>query len=156
MSIKLNLNGASLSVDIAPETPLLWAIRDAVGLKGTKFGCGMGICGTCTVDIDGTAVRSCAIAVSDAQGAQITTIEGLGDEADPHPLQQAWIDEQVPQCGYCQPGMIMAAFAMLKDNPNPTDDDLRAQITNVCRCGTYGRIFKAIRRVADMRADVPE
>lgn len=149
MSISLNVNGETYDVDVAPETPLLWAIRDAVGLKGTKFGCGVGVCGTCTVDLDGLAVRSCSVPVSDAQGTQITTIEGLGNEDDTHPIQQAWIDEQVPQCGYCQPGMMMAAFAMLKANSKPSDEEIRAQMTNICRCGTYGRIFKAIRRAAE-------
>jgi isoquinoline 1-oxidoreductase alpha subunit len=149
MSISLNVNGETYEVDVAPETPLLWAIRDAVGLKGTKYGCGVGVCGTCTVDLDGIAVRSCSVPVGDAQGTQITTIEGLGNEEAPHPIQQAWIDEQVPQCGYCQPGMMMAAFAMLKTNPQPSDEDIRTQMTNICRCGTYGRIFKAVRRAAE-------
>lgn len=148
MSISLNVNGETYEVDVAPETPLLWAIRDAVGLKGTKYGCGVGVCGTCTVDLDGIAVRSCSVPVGDAQGTKITTIEGLGNEEAPHPIQQAWIDEQVPQCGYCQPGMMMAAFAMLKINPEPSDEDIRTQMTNICRCGTYGRIFKAVRRAA--------
>jgi len=156
MSISLNVNDETYEVDLAPETPLLWAIRDAVGLKGTKFGCGVGVCGTCTVDLDGIAVRSCSVPVGDAQGTQITTIEGLGNEEAPHPIQQAWIDEQVPQCGYCQPGMMMAAFAMLKTNPEPSDEDIRAQMTNICRCGTYGRIFKAVRRAAEQASSTSD
>jgi len=156
MSISLNVNGETYEVDVAPETPLLWAIRDAVGLKGTKYGCGVGVCGTCTVDLDGLAVRSCSVPVGDAQGTKITTIEGLGTEGTPHPIQQAWIDEQVPQCGYCQPGMIMAAFAMLKTNPEPSDAEIRAQMTNICRCGTYGRIFKAVRRAAAGTSEISD
>lgn len=152
MSIQLTINGKAHEVDVAPETPLLWAIRDAAGLKGTKYGCGVGVCGACTVEVDGNAVRSCSVQVGDVAGADITTIEGLGEDGS-HPLQEAWIAEQAPQCGYCQPGMIMAAKAMLKTTPNPTDEDIRNQITNVCRCGTYPRIAKAIKRAAKATAE---
>lgn len=149
MSIRLNVNGKPHEVDVAQDTPLLWAIRDAVGLKGTKFGCGVGVCGACTVEIDGVSIRSCSMPVGDAADMNITTIEGLGDKDSPHPIQQAWIDEQVPQCGYCQPGMMMATKALLSDNPQPSENDIREQITNICRCGTYGRIMKAIQRAAN-------
>ena len=148
MTVKLSVNGKDHEVDIAPETPLLWALRDVLGLKGTKFGCGVGACGACTVELEGMAVRSCAVATGDAEGMAITTIEGMPDQTGLHPIQQAWIEEQVPQCGYCQPGMIMAVSAMLKSTPNPTDADIAEQITNVCRCGTYVRIRKAIHRAA--------
>ena len=148
MTVKLSVNGKDHEVDVAPETPLLWALRDMLGLKGTKFGCGVGACGACTVELEGMAVRSCAVATGDAEGMAITTIEGMPDQSGLHPIQQAWIEEQVPQCGYCQPGMIMAVSAMLKSTPNPTDADIAEQITNVCRCGTYVRIRKAIHRAA--------
>ena len=148
MSIQLNVNGKNYKADVAQDSPLLWAIRDAIGLKGTKFGCGVGVCGACTVEIDGVPVRSCTMPVGDAADMKITTIEGLGDEGSPHPIQQAWIDEQVPQCGYCQSGMMMATKVLLTNNPQPSEDDIREQITNICRCGTYGRIIKAIRRAA--------
>lgn len=148
MTVKLSVNGKDHEVDVAPETPLLWALRDMLGLKGTKFGCGVGACGACTVELEGMAVRSCAVATGDAEGMAITTIEGMPDQTGLHPIQQAWIEEQVPQCGYCQPGMIMAVSAMLKSTPNPTDADIAEQITNVCRCGTYVRIRKAIHRAA--------
>lgn len=147
MSMTLNINGEDRSVDVAPDTPLLWVIRDAVGLKGTKYGCGVGVCGACTVEVDGNAVRSCSVTVKDVAASAITTIEGLSEDGS-HPLQQAWIEEQVPQCGYCQPGMIMAAKVMLQSNPSPSDADIRSQITNVCRCGTYPRITRAIQRAA--------
>lgn len=153
MSIQLNVNGKPHQVDVAPDTPLLWVIRDAVGLKGTKFGCGVGVCGACTVEIDGVSVRSCSVPVGDAAEMNITTIEGLGEKDAPHAIQQAWIDEQVPQCGYCQPGMMMATKALLSDNPQPSEDDIREQITNICRCGTYGRIMKAIQRAAKNTAE---
>lgn len=149
MSVVLKINGRLRELDVPADKPLLWAIRDDAALNGTKFGCGVGVCGSCTVNIDGTAVRSCAIACGDAAGTEITTIEGLGGT---HPLQDAWIAEQVPQCGYCQPGMIMAVNALLKTNPAPTDAEIDDQITNVCRCGTYPRIRRAIHAAAKAMA----
>lgn len=148
MSVQITVNGTDHEVDLDPQTPLLWAIRDALGLKGTKFGCGVGSCGACTVEVDGMALRSCAIATGDVAGMAITTIEGMPQDGGLHPIQQAWIEEQVPQCGYCQPGMIMAVSAMLKETPEPSDAQISEQITNVCRCGTYPRIRKAIHRAA--------
>jgi len=137
------LNGAPTTVDVDPSTPLLWVIRDHLGLTGTKFGCGAALCGACTVHVDGDAVRSCARMVDTVQGKRVTTIEGLAKSAR-RKLQRAWIDHQVPQCGYCQPGMIMAAAALLSQQPRPTDRDIDGAITNICRCGTYARIKKAI------------
>jgi isoquinoline 1-oxidoreductase subunit alpha len=138
------LNNQPVRYALEPETPLLWAIRDASNLTGTKYGCGTGDCGACTVDIDGKAVRSCQIAIGTIEGAFVTTIEALSRDRS-HPVQQAWVAENVPQCGYCQSGMIMAAAALLKITSNPTDEDIDAAITNICRCGTYPRIRKAIR-----------
>jgi aerobic-type carbon monoxide dehydrogenase small subunit (CoxS/CutS family) len=147
--ISLKINGESHAVDIDPSTPLLWVIRDAVGLTGTKFGCGIAQCGACTVHLDGAPARSCVIPVSVAIGKEITTIEGISDDGELHPVQQAWIDEQVPQCGYCQSGQIMAATALLESNPAPSDEDIdRAMAGIVCRCGTYPRIRKGIKRAA--------
>ncbi|PEQ12827.1 (2Fe-2S)-binding protein [Novosphingobium sp. PC22D] len=148
--MSLKVNGRERTVDVAPDTPLLWVLRDRLKLKGTKFGCGVGVCGSCTVHVDGMAVRSCSVAVSDVGDMAVTTIEGLaeGPEGTPGAIQQAWIEEQVPQCGYCQPGMIMAVAAMLETTPNPTDADIDDQITNVCRCGTYPRLRRAIHRAA--------
>ncbi len=137
------LNGAPAEVDVDPSTPLLWVLRDHLGLTGTKFGCGIAQCGACTVHVDGQAVRSCSYTIDSVQDAKVTTIEGL-TRAGPHPLQQAWIAQQVPQCGYCQPGMIMAAAALLAERPKPTTADIEASITNICRCGTYARIKQAI------------
>ena len=134
-----------------PQTPLLWALRDASNLTGTKYGCGSGDCGACTVDVDGRAVRSCQVTIASLEGTIVTTIEGLSRDRS-HPVQQAWAAESVPQCGYCQSGMIMAAALLLKNNPNPTDGDIDAAITNICRCGTYPRIRRAIRRAAAMTA----
>jgi isoquinoline 1-oxidoreductase subunit alpha len=145
--IKLIVNGETRDVDADPDTPLLWALRDHLNLTGTKFGCGVALCGACTVLVDGSAVRSCSFPVSAAEGSKITTIEGLSKDRS-HPLQQAWIKHQVPQCGYCQPGMIMAAAALLKEKPTPTDADIDAAITNICRCGTYTRIRAAIHAAA--------
>ncbi|MFD0847196.1 (2Fe-2S)-binding protein [Sphingosinicella sp.] len=144
---RFTINGNPVAFDLPADTPLLWALRDAMNLTGTKFGCGAGLCGACTVHIDGQAQRSCQVNIGDIEGTFVTTIEGLSKDGS-HPVQQAWIAEQVPQCGYCQPGMIMAAAAFLKDTPKPTEDDIKTGITNLCRCGTYPRIKKAILRAA--------
>jgi isoquinoline 1-oxidoreductase alpha subunit len=145
--VKVVINGTPREIDADPQTPLLWAIRDHAGLTGTKFGCGAALCGACTVHVEGRAVRSCSLPLAEAEGKRITTIEGLSPDRS-HPLQQAWIAEQVPQCGYCQPGMIMAAAALLAEIPKPTDADIDQAITNICRCGTYARIRKAIHAAA--------
>ncbi len=143
--IDLSINGQSKTIDVDPQMPLLWAIRDFVGLTGTKFGCGIAQCGACTVYMDGKPSRSCVIPTASAVDKKITTIEGLSENND-HPVQLAWIAEQVPQCGYCQSGQIMSAAALLKDNPNPTDEEIdQAMSTVICRCGTYPRIKKAIK-----------
>ena len=144
---KFTVNGNPVEFLMQPDTPLLWALRDAAGLAGTKYGCGAGLCGACTVHVDGKATRSCQVTIAELEGTFITTIEGLSDNRD-HPLQQAWIAAQVPQCGYCQSGMIMAAAALLKDKPNPSDDDIDTTITNLCRCGTYPRVRAAIHTAA--------
>ncbi|QFU77268.1 (2Fe-2S)-binding protein [Halioglobus maricola] len=142
------LNGENTNIDIEPDTPLLWVLRDELNFTGTKFGCGMGLCGACTVHLEGTAVRSCSLPISAVEGKAVTTIEGLAPGGD-HPLQQAWIAENVPQCGYCQSGQIMSAASLLASNPNPSDDDIDSAMSgNICRCGTYGRIRKAIKRAA--------
>jgi len=141
---RLTVNGQTQEVDVDPETPLLWVLRDTLGLTGTKFGCGIAQCGACTVHVDGVATRSCSAPVSAVEGSQITTIEGLSTNGVLHPVQKAWIAHDVPQCGYCQSGMIMAVAALLKDNPQPSDADINAAITNICRCGTYARIRMAI------------
>jgi isoquinoline 1-oxidoreductase alpha subunit len=147
-TITLRVNGGDQTIDVSPATPLLWVLRDTLGLTGTKYGCGIGECGACTVHLDGEAVRSCTVPVGQVDGRAITTIEGLSPDGD-HPLQQAWLAENVSQCGYCQPGQIMAAAALLATNPNPTDDDINAAMShNLCRCGTYQRIRRAIHRVA--------
>jgi isoquinoline 1-oxidoreductase subunit alpha len=144
----LQVNGSQKTVSVAPETPLLWVLRDTLEMTGTKFGCGAGLCGACTVHVDGSAARSCTTPVSQVAGKKITTIEGL-DPNGQHPLQQAWIAEEVPQCGYCQPGQIMAAAALLSKTPNPSDDEITQGMSrNLCRCGTYERIRKAIHRAA--------
>ena len=144
---RLTINGQAHTVDVAPDTPLLWAIRENVGLTGTKYGCGIAQCGACTVHIDGQATRSCQVPVSSVEGKKITTIEGLAANGKLHPVQQAWIDEDVAQCGYCQAGQIMAAVDLLARKPKPTDAEIAA-IGNYCRCGTYPRIRRAIRRAA--------
>jgi len=146
--MRLTINGSSIDVDVNPSTPLLWAIREQVGLTGTKYGCGMALCGACTVHVDGKAVRSCVVPVSAAEGKQITTIEGLATGGVLHKVQQAWLDHDVPQCGYCQAGMIMAVAALLKDTPQPTDADIDATITNICRCGTFQQVRAAIHAAA--------
>src|SRR6185295_12690197 len=148
MGITITINGRPETIDLEPDTPLLWAIRDTLGLTGTKFGCGMSLCGACTVHLNGRAVRSCTLPISEADGGTVTTIEGLSDGNTLHKVQQAWIDHQVPQCGYCQSGMIMAVVALLKDHPAPTDQDIDGGITNVCRCGTFVRVRLAIHSLA--------
>jgi isoquinoline 1-oxidoreductase alpha subunit len=148
---KFLLNGTEVSVDAPAEMPLLWVLRDKLGFMGTKYGCGMALCGACTVHIAGKAARSCVIPVSAVAGQQITTIEGLAVNDVLHPVQQAWVDEQVPQCGYCQPGMIMAVAAFLEEHPEPDDETINNSITNICRCGTYPRIRRAIYRAAQLR-----
>jgi isoquinoline 1-oxidoreductase alpha subunit len=145
--ITLKVNGKQHQLDVENDMPLLWALRDELGLTGTKYGCGIAQCGACTVHVDGNAIRSCSAPVSTLQGREITTIEGLSSDAK-HPVQQAWLAEDVPQCGYCQPGQIMAVSAFLKTNPAPTDAQIDESITNICRCGTYVRIRRAIHRAA--------
>jgi isoquinoline 1-oxidoreductase alpha subunit len=145
--LSITINGRTHQLDIEPETPLLWVIRDEIGLTGTKFGCGIAQCGACTVHVNGEAMRSCRIQVGDVAGKNVTTIEGLSADSR-HPVQQAWLAEDVPQCGYCQSGQIMAAVAFLKEHPQPTDADIDANLTNICRCGTYVRIRRAIHRAA--------
>ena len=148
----LNVNGARLQVDADPAMPLLWVLRDLLQLTGTKYGCGIAACGACTVRIDGQAVRSCVTPVGSVAGKAVQTIEGLGTSARPHALQAAWIAEQVPQCGYCQSGMLMAAAALLQHKPKPSDADIDEAITNICRCGTYQRVRAAIHRAARAKA----
>jgi len=150
--MRLTINGKSHEVDVDPNTPLLWVIREQVGLTGTKYGCGMAQCGVCTVHVNGAPVRSCVMPVSAAAGAKITTIEGLASGNKLHKVQQAWIKNEVPQCGYCQCGMIMAAAALLAQKPKPTDADIDAAITNICRCGTFQEVRAAIHDAANAKA----
>jgi isoquinoline 1-oxidoreductase subunit alpha len=145
---RLAINGKTQDVDVDPDTPLLWVLRDTLGLTGTKYGCGIAQCGACTVHIDGVATRSCSVPASAVEGNQITTIEGLSANGGLHPVQKAWIAHDVPQCGYCQSGMIMAVAALLKDKPQPSDAEIEAAITNICRCGTYAQIRAAIHTAA--------
>jgi isoquinoline 1-oxidoreductase subunit alpha len=145
---RLTINGQMHEVDVEPDTPLLWVLRDTLGLEGTKYGCGIAQCGACTVHIDGAAIRSCAMPVGAVAGKEIVTIEGLGGASGLHKVQQAWIEYDVPQCGYCQSGMIMAAAALLREKPQPSDADIDEAITNICRCGTYSRIRAAIHAAA--------
>lgn len=152
MKLKLEVNGTERTLDVDGATPLLWVLRDHLGMTGTKFGCGIGQCGACTVHVNGSATRSCVIPVEVLDGASITTIEGLSDQSR-HPLQQAWLEMNVPQCGYCQAGMLMAAAALLRDKPKPTDADIDTSMTNICRCGTYPRVRAAIHKAA---ASTPE
>jgi len=147
--MQLQINGQRTHADADPATPLLWVLRDQLNMTGTKFGCGIAACGACTVHVDGQAVRSCVTPVSAVQGKDIRTIESLGSAEQPHALQQAWIAEQVPQCGYCQSGMLMAAAALLAHTPKPTDADIDAAMSNICRCGTYQRVRAAIHRAAN-------
>jgi isoquinoline 1-oxidoreductase subunit alpha len=150
--ILISVNGQSKTADVDPKTPLLWVLRDTLGLTGTKYGCGIGQCGACTVILEGDAVRSCQTPVSRAAGKQVTTIEGLSKDRS-HPVQRAWIEEQVPQCGYCQSGQIMAAVVLLKEIPKPTNEDINdAMSGNICRCGTYHRIRRAVHRAAEIAA----
>jgi len=151
MSVSLVVNGMAHTVDVELETPLLWVLRDSLKLTGTKYGCGIAQCGACTVLIDGRATRSCSISLSEAAGKAITTIEGLSVDGT-HPVQLAWIEFDVPQCGYCQSGQIMAAVALLKRSPKPTDAEIDANMDNICRCGTYPRIRKAVHRAAELQA----
>ena len=144
-----SVNGRTHQVDVDPSTPLLWVLREQVGLTGTKYGCGIAQCGSCTVHVDGAAMRSCSVPVSSVEGRQITTIEGLASGGTLHKVQKAWIEHDVPQCGYCQSGMIMAVVALLKDKPKPTDADIDAGITNICRCGTYQQVRAAIHAAAN-------
>lgn len=146
---RFTVNGNPTEYQLAADTPLLWALREASNLTGTKFGCGAGLCGACTVHVDGVPQRSCQVSIGSIEGTFVTTIEGLSDDRS-HPVQKAWIEAQVPQCGFCQSGMIMAAAALLKANPNPTRADIRAAISNICRCGTYPRIETAILRAAEL------
>ena len=149
MAITITVNGQARSLDIEPDTPLLWAIRETLGLTGTKFGCGIAQCGACTVHVNGKAERSCIMPVSSVAGAAITTIEGLGAGGALNAVQQAWLDQQVPQCGYCQSGMIMAVSALLAEKPHATDEEVDTAITNICRCGTFARVRKAIQGLTD-------
>ena len=145
--IQFNINGSAQNVDVEPEMPLLWVLRDVLGMTGTKYGCGIAQCGSCTVHLDGNPVRSCVVPVSAAAGKRVTTIEGLSRDGS-HPVQKAWVAHEVPQCGYCQSGQIMAVAALLAKNPNPTDADIARDLTNSCRCGTYARIRPAIHAAA--------
>jgi aerobic-type carbon monoxide dehydrogenase small subunit (CoxS/CutS family) len=147
--LSLKVNGELFSVNVEPETPLLWVIRDTIGLTGTKYGCGVAMCGACTVHVNGKAVRSCVTRVSQVVGQEVTTIEGLEGR---HPVQEAWREGDVPECGYCQSGQIMAVAALLAKKPNPTDADIMREITNLCRCGTYHRVREAIHRAAQLAA----
>ncbi len=149
--LTLKVNGRTMEVDVEPDTPLLWVLRETIGLAGTRFGCGQGLCGACTVHLDGVATRTCVLPVSDVGTAEITTIEGLSAD-NSHPVQQAWTELDVPQCGYCQSGQIMAAAALLAENPLPSDADIDDAMTNICRSGTYGRIRKGIHRAARLAA----
>ena len=148
MAITMIVNGEERAVEVEPDMPLLWALRETLGLTGTKFGCGISACGACTVHLDGRAVRSCTLPISAANGKHVTTIEGLAQDGTLHQVQQAWITHQVPQCGYCQSGMIMAVAGLLAQIPNPTDDEIDAGLTNICRCGTFARMRAAIHEAA--------
>jgi len=147
----LTINGQQHEVDLDESMPLLWAIRDLLGFTGTKFGCGIGFCGACTVHVDGNVMRSCVTPVSAVKGKPVTTIEGIAKNGKLHPVQEAWSKSDVPQCGYCQSGQIMAAVALLKENPNPTDDEIREKMVNYCRCGTYLQIFAAVKEAAKLQ-----
>ena len=154
--IRLKVNGQAKQVDVPPDVPLLWVLREELQLQGTKFGCGIAACGACTVHVDGQAVRSCVYPVSAVAGHSVSTIEALGDSARGRALQQAWIAQQVPQCGYCQSGMLMSAAALLKAHPKPTDQQIDEAMTNICRCGTYPRVKAAIRQAAGLPAEMAQ
>jgi isoquinoline 1-oxidoreductase subunit alpha len=154
MTYSLTINGRQKTVIVDADTPLLWVLRDHLGLMGTKFGCGAGLCGACTVHVGGQPMRSCVVPISAVAGASITTIEGLSADRS-HPLQRAWIAEQVPQCGYCQSGMLMAAAALLRDKPRPSEEDINSAMTNLCRCGTYPRVKRAILRASGQSGGAP-
>ncbi|MGR9044203.1 MAG: (2Fe-2S)-binding protein [Gammaproteobacteria bacterium] len=149
----LSINGKKHDLEAEEDMPLLWAIRDLAGYTGTKFGCGIGLCGACSIHLDGKVVRSCITPISAVQGKAITTIEGLTPEHGLHPVQQAWVEKDVSQCGYCQSGQIMAAAALLKENPNPSDEEIQAKMVNYCRCGTYQQIFAAVKRAAQIQGE---
>lgn len=151
MKFTIKVNGASRVVDVDPDTPLLWVIREELGLTGTKYSCGIAACGACTVHVDGEATRSCVLPIEFVGQSAITTIEGLSSDRS-HPVQQAWLEIDVPQCGYCQSGQIMAAAALLEENPNPSDEEIKETVTNLCRCGTYNRVLKGIKRAAEIKA----
>ncbi|HEX3644145.1 MAG TPA: (2Fe-2S)-binding protein [Vicinamibacterales bacterium] len=151
MAITMIVNGKEQSLDVEPDMPLLWALRETLGLTGTKFGCGISACGACTVHLNGRAVRSCTLPISAANGQHVTTIEGLAQDGALHTVQQAWVAHQVPQCGYCQSGVIMAVAGLLAQIPNPTDDEIDAGLTNICRCGTFARMRAAIHEAAESR-----
>ena len=147
------LNGKTINLDAEADTPLLWVIRDHLKTTGTKFGCGIGACGACTVLMDGNPVRSCVVPLSAVEGQNLTTIEGISENGKPHPVQQAWVDHQVPQCGYCQSGMVLSTVSLLANNPRPSDEEINAALTNICRCGTYPRVRKAIHALAETNND---
>lgn len=154
MEFNFKINGNPVTVDVAPEMPLLWVVRDELGLKGTKYGCGRSMCGACSLHVDGDLFRSCSYPVKYAAGKAVTTLEGLSKrEGNLHPVQQAWLEENVPQCGYCQPGFMMAAAKLITEIPNPTDEEIKQNISNICRCGTHPRIIKAIHRAAAIAND---
>ena len=153
MPTTFSLNGRAVTVDADGDMPLLWVVREKLGLTGTKFGCGIAACGACTMHVDGTATRTCVLPLSAIEGADVRTIEGLADDANPTAVQRAWLQHQVPQCGYCQSGMIMAAEALLDETPDPTDADIDAAMTNICRCGTYNRVRAAIHTAAQLRRE---
>ena len=152
MEINFTINGKPVSVDVEPMMPLLWVVRDELGLKGTKYGCGRAMCGACSLHVDGDLFRSCSYPVKNVEGKEVTTLEGLSESLENlHPIQQAWIETNVPQCGYCQPGFMMAGAKLIAAIPNPTDEDIRQNISNICRCGTHPRIIKAILRAAEIQ-----
>ena len=149
MEFNFKINGNPVTIDVDPNMPLLWVVRDELGLKGTKYGCGRAMCGACSLHVDGDLFRSCSYPVKLVEGKEVTTLEGLSENVENlHPIQQAWIEENVPQCGYCQPGFMMAAAKLIAEIPNPTDEDIKQNISNICRCGTHPRIIKAIHRAA--------